>query len=146
MAVSFHVADVDFKIKNKQHLKQFITQQFYSKTKKKISLSVVLCSDNYLLNINQEFLQHDYFTDIITFPLSETKQKVTAEIYISLERVWDNAQVQKIHFEQEFHRVLFHGIIHLIGFNDKTKAEKVAMTKEENSWLDAFDKFSKTLY
>lgn len=138
MPVSFHTADVAFAIKNKLLLKQFIQEQFLLKTNKKISLSVVLCSDDYLLEINKQFLQHDYYTDIITFPLEETPRKTVAEIYISLHRVWDNAKKQHQSFDDEFYRVLFHGVIHLAGLKDKTKAEKKAMTNEENAWLAAF--------
>jgi rRNA maturation RNase YbeY len=136
--VVFHFADVDCKLNHKLLLKQFIAQQFLAKTEKKISLNVVFCSDDFLLNINKSFLQHDYFTDIITFPLEETPKKTVAEIYISLDRVWENAQKQKVTFENELLRVLFHGVIHLTGFNDKTKAEKQLMSKEEDAWLFAF--------
>lgn len=138
MPVVFHFADVDCKLNHKLLLKQFIAQQFLAKTEKKISLNVVFCSDDFLLNINKSFLQHDYFTDIITFPLEETPKKTVAEIYISLDRVWENAQKQKVTFENELLRVLFHGVIHLTGFNDKTKAEKQLMSKEEDAWLFAF--------
>lgn len=140
MPVSFHVADVTFNLKNKLNLKQFIPQQFKLKANKNISLSVILCSDEYLLNINKQFLQHDYYTDIITFPLEENSKKTTAEIYISLDRIWDNAQKQNVHFEEELYRVLFHGIIHLAGFKDKTKLEKEIMTKQEDIWLSDFKK------
>lgn len=140
MPVSFHVADVTFNLKNKLNLKQFIPQQFKLKANKNISLSVILCSDEYLLNINKQFLQHDYYTDIITFPLEESSKKTTAEIYISLDRIWENAQKQNVHFEEEFYRVLFHGIIHLAGFKDKTKSEKEIMTKQEDIWLSDFKK------
>jgi rRNA maturation RNase YbeY len=119
-------------------LKQFITHQFFIKTGKKIKLNIVFCSDDFLLKINQHFLQHDDYTDIITFPLEETERKTVAEIYISLDRVWDNAQNQKVTFENELLRVMFHGVIHLTGVNDKTTAEKQQMREEENKWLNAF--------
>lgn len=138
MPVVFHFADVDCKLNHKLLLKQFIAQQFLAKTGKKISLNVVFCSDDFLLNINKSFLQHDYFTDIITFPLEETPKKTVAEIYISLDRVWENAQKQKVTFENELLRVLFHGVIHLTGINDKTKVEKKLMSKEEDAWLFAY--------
>lgn len=138
MPVVFHFADVDCKLNHKLLIKQFIAQQFLAKTGKKISLNVIFCSDDFLLNINKSFLQHDYFTDIITFPLEETPKKTVAEIYISLDRVWENAQKQKVTFENELLRVLFHGVIHLTGINDKTKAEKQQMSKEEDAWLFAY--------
>lgn len=138
MPVVFHFADVACKLNQKLLLKQFITHQFFIKTGKKIKLNIVFCSDDFLLKINQHFLQHDDYTDIITFPLEETERKTVAEIYISLDRVWDNAQNQKVTFENELLRVMFHGVIHLTGVNDKTTAEKQQMREEENKWLNAF--------
>lgn len=117
---------------------------FAKATKKKLSLSVVFCSDEYLLNINKQFLNHDYYTDIITFPLEETEAKSVAEIYISLERVWDNAKKQKVTFDDELHRVLFHGVLHLTGLKDKTKEQKAAMTIAEDKWLKAYSKYLKS--
>ena len=70
-------------------------------------MSYIFCSDDYLLRINQDYLKHDYYTDIITFPLSETDRRVEAEIYISIDRVRDNATKLKVPFDQELHRVLF---------------------------------------
>jgi probable rRNA maturation factor len=85
-------------------------------------------------------LQHDYYTDIITFPLEDTPKKSTAEIYMSIDRITDNAQKNKTTFENEFQRVLFHGVLHLCGYGDKTKSEKIKMQEMENLWLKAFSK------
>lgn len=143
MPVSFHYADVDFKLKSLALVKKFIGENFLQSTQKNISLSVVFCSDDYLLNINKQFLNHDYYTDIITFPLAETTKRVTAEIYISLERVWDNAKKQQTTFDDELHRVLFHGVLHLTGLSDKTKVQKEAMRTAEDKWLVAYAKYLK---
>jgi probable rRNA maturation factor len=143
MPVSFHYADVDFKLKSLSSVKKFIGENFLKSTQKNISLSVVFCSDDYLLNINKQFLNHDYYTDIITFPLAETTKRVTAEIYISLERVWDNAKKQQTTFDDELHRVLFHGVLHLTGLGDKTKVQKDAMRAAEDKWLAAYAKYLK---
>ena len=113
MAVSFANADITFTLPGKAALKKFITTSFEKEAKKKLRVSYIFCSDDYLLRINQDFLKHDYYTDIITFPLSETEQKVEAEIYISVDRIRDNAAKLKVPFEQELKRVLFHGILHL---------------------------------
>ncbi len=145
MSVSFHYADVDFKLKSPTSLKKFVVDIFLKTTKKKLSLSVVFCSDDYLLNINKQFLNHDYYTDIITFPLEETEATSLAEIYISLERVWDNAKKQKVTFDDELHRVLFHGVLHLTGLKDKTKEQKAAMTVAEDKWLKAYAKYLKSM-
>jgi len=145
MSVSFHYADVDFKLKSPTSLKKFVVDIFLKTTKKKLSLSVVFCSDDYLLNINKQFLNHDYYTDIITFPLEETEATSLAEIYISLERVWDNAKKQKVTFDDELHRVLFHGVLHLTGLKDKTKEQKATMTVAEDKWLKAYAKYLKSM-
>jgi len=145
MSVSLHYADVDFKLKSLTSLKKFVVDIFLKTTQKKLSLSVVFCSDDYLLNINKQFLNHDYYTDIITFPLEETEATSLAEIYISLERVWDNAKKQKVTFDDELHRVLFHGVLHLTGLKDKTKEQKAAMTVAEDKWLKAYAKYLKSM-
>jgi rRNA maturation RNase YbeY len=144
MPVSFHYADVDFKLKSLTSLKKFVLDSFVQSAKKKLSLSVVFCSDEYLLNINKQFLNHDYYTDIITFPLEETAVKSVAEIYISLDRIWDNAKKQSVSFDDELHRVIFHGVLHLTGLKDKTKEQKTAMTLAEDKWLKAYTKYLKS--
>ena len=139
MAVSFTNADIDFRLPAKQALKKFITSSFEKEAKKKLSVSYVFCSDDFLLGMNQAFLKHDYYTDIITFPLSETEKKVEAEIYISVDRVRDNALKLKTGFDQELIRVIFHGILHLVGYKDKTASQKEEMRKAEEKWIKAFE-------
>ena len=139
MAVSFHNADVTFTLRAKKVLKNFITSFFEKEKNKKITVSYIFCSDEYLLKINKDFLKHDYYTDIITFPLSETPKRVDAEIYISLERVLENAFKLKVPFDRELHRVMFHGVLHLVGYKDKTKAEKLEMRESEDALLEMYD-------
>jgi rRNA maturation RNase YbeY len=98
-------------------------------------LSVVFCSDDYLLGINKEFLNHDYFTDIITFDLSDEKRVINAELYISVDRIKENAQMNHCSVKEEIHRVIFHGVLHLLGFKDKTDIEAKKMRVAEKSWL-----------
>lgn len=138
MAVAFQNADIVFKLPAKTDLKNFIGSSFEKEAKKKLSVTYVFCSDEYLLHINQDFLKHDYYTDIITFPLSETDRKVEAEIYISIDRVRENALKLKVPFEQELHRVIFHGVLHLIGYKDKTAAQKEKMRRAEEKWIKEF--------
>ena len=140
MPISFFQADVYFQLPKKQLLKNFLKEKFYASTGKQLTLSYIFCSDNYLLKINQDFLKHDTFTDIITFPLAETQKKVTAEIYISTERVAENAHKQKVTESEEMLRVIFHGVLHLAGLCDKSKTEKAAMRAAEDKWLQAFQK------
>lgn len=143
MAISFHTADVSFKLLKKTLLKKFIATGFQKECGKKLSATYVFCSDDYLLRINQDFLQHDYYTDIITFPLSESDALVASEIYISIDRVADNAGKHKVATEQELLRVIFHGALHLAGYKDKTRAQQNAMRQKEDEWLLGFNKFLK---
>ncbi len=94
--------------------------------------------------MNKQFLQHDYYTDIITFPLSNPEDKtIESELYISINRVADNAKTHKVKFEEELFRVIFHGVLHLIGHNDKTKAQQADMRKKESEWLSLFAQYDK---
>ena len=138
MPVSFYNADINYKPASVKKLQKFIAQSFEAETKKKLKVSYIFCSDDYLLRINQSFLKHDYYTDIITFPLAETDKKVEAEIYISIDRIRDNAQKLKVFFEQELQRVIFHGALHLAGYKDKTTAQKKLMRQMEDEWIKAF--------
>lgn len=144
MPIRFYNADIAFSLKKKTVLQKFILQQFKKESGFSLSLNCVFCSDEYLLNVNRDFLQHDYYTDIITFPLEQTKTRTTAELYISIDRVRDNAETQNVTFEDELHRVIFHGALHLCGFGDKTSAEEKLMRKKENEWLALFASFKKT--
>ena len=100
---------------------------------------VVFCSDEYLLAVNREFLKHDYYTDIITFLYSEEDSYVVdAELYISVERVKENAKQMKVSLKAELHRVLFHGCLHLCGFGDKTDKEISTMRNAENNLLNQY--------
>ena len=99
------------------------------------AVNYVFCSDRYLLDINRSYLKHDYFTDIVTFDLSEHHSQLRADIYISVDRVRDNARVLRVHQYQEFIRVILHGALHLVGFSDKTVSGKKKMRAAEDSFL-----------
>ena len=121
-------------------LKQFIESIFKSESKKLASLSYIFCSDKYLLKLNKQHLAHDYYTDIISFDLSETNKSPTiGEIYISIDRVRENAQNLAIPISQELHRVIFHGALHLCGFKDKTKVQITEMRNKENYYLKKYN-------
>lgn len=153
MPITFHTADISYTLKQKRLLKCFIGEQITAARLHLGHLSFVFCTDDYLLNINRQFLKHDYYTDIITFPLNEESGTIAGEIYISIERVLDNAETFKAKttekpirtitthadfFEIELHRVMFHGILHLIGYKDKTTPQKAQMRKMEDRWLHEF--------
>ncbi len=101
-------------------------------------LAIIFCSDNYLLNVNIEFLNHNYYTDIITFNYCENSI-ISGDLFISIERVKENASKFNTTFKHELYRVIFHGILHLIGYNDKTEDEKILMRSKEDFYLKGMD-------
>jgi probable rRNA maturation factor len=140
MAVKFHDLLQPIKGIQKKLLSTFITAQVhhYLDGIKKIDLNYIFCDDHYLLEINQKFLNHDTYTDIITFDLSEKENELIGEIYISRERVIENAKKFNVTDLQELHRVVFHGVLHLCGFKDKTAMDKTEMTAAENRCLNLY--------
>ena len=135
--VRFFFQDTRIRLERRRELKTFLAGLFKKEGKKLDSLNIIFCSDPILLEINREFLQHDFYTDIITFDLS-TSEAVTAEIYISADRVKDNADRLQVPVNQELYRVIFHGALHLCGYGDKTKAEKLNMRKKEEQYLKKY--------
>lgn len=102
-----------------------------------MSINYIFCTDKALLEINRQFLSHDFYTDIITFDLSDAHE-IQAEIYISVDRVKDNATQLGVSFKSEMHRVVFHGVLHLCGYKDKSKQEKEEMRRMENLYLSKY--------
>jgi rRNA maturation RNase YbeY len=138
MPAKFAEQDIKSKLSNKRMLSSFIDNQIKKTTKKTGALQYVFVSDDALLQMNQQFLQHDTFTDIITFDLSESPDKIIGEIYISIDRVTENANKFSTAYTAELHRVIFHGALHLCGYKDKTKADKETMRAMEDKWLKAY--------
>ena len=123
-------------------LKRFLVALFKRERKPLAELQYIFCSDAYLLEINRQFLHHDFYTDIITFDLSEKGQPTSGEIYISVDRVRDNARNFDSSFKKELHRVIFHGALHLCGFKDKTPKEELEMRKMEEKYLALYERFT----
>jgi len=138
MAVQFFFNESLIKLLERRRLKAFINQLFIDEGVKLLSLVYVFCSDKYLLAINTEFLQHDDYTDIITFSLSSVREPVVGEIYISSERVTENAALMNVSINDELHRVIFHGALHLCGYMDKKPSDKRMMTMNENKYLKLY--------
>lgn len=138
--VQFFYNEVSFSFFNRQALKKFIGGLFKKEGHPLQSLNYVFCSDEYLLQVNRDFLQHDDYTDIITFDLSEGQTGIMGEIYISIDRVRDNAKQQGTSFKEELHRVIFHGALHLCGYRDKKPAEIKAMRNAEDKYLALYFK------
>ena len=122
-------------LRNRTKLKNFIQATFRNEKKNLKGINYIFCTDKELLAINRQYLKHDYYTDIITFDLSDEDGPVVAEVYISVERVRDNAQQLSQTFGRELHRVMFHGVLHLCGYMDKTKEEKKKMRGREEILL-----------
>lgn len=122
-------------LRDRNRLKKFLVTLFKKEGRPLGELQYILCSDDYLLEINRQYLHHDYYTDIITFDLSEKGQPVNAEIYISVDRVRENAREFGPSLKKELHRVLFHGALHLCGYKDKTAAQKEEMRQLEEKYL-----------
>jgi rRNA maturation RNase YbeY len=132
--VCFFFEKRDFSLQNRTGLKAFVESIFKKEKKALASINYIFCSDKRLLEINRQFLNHDYYTDIITFDLSESSS-TQAEIYISVDRVRDNAKQLGSSFKSELHRVVFHGALHLCGYRDKTTKEKEEMREKEDFYL-----------
>jgi len=135
MEIQFFFADAGITLRERKRLKFFISTIFINEGKKLSSINYIFCSDDYLLNINRQFLQHDYYTDIVTFNLSASKAPIEGEVYISIDRVRENARLLNQKLTQELHRVIFHGALHLCGYKDKQKNEIVQMRKAEETYL-----------
>ncbi len=136
--INFYTADKAFVFKGKRKLKLFIELLFKKEGVQIDQINYVFCSDKYLLTINQSFLQHDFYTDIITFDLSEKNQAKSAEIYISIERVAENAKNLSVQYQTELLRVIFHGALHLCGYHDKKKVDIQKMRQKEDFYLSGF--------
>ena len=122
-------------LRDRTRLKQFLVSLFKKEGKKLGELQYIFCSDKYLLEINRQYLGHDYYTDIITFDLSEKGQSINAEIYISVDRVRENAGEFGVPVGNELHRVMFHGALHLCGYKDKSEQETKRMRQMEEKYL-----------
>lgn len=127
-----------FRLKQAKKASAWIEKVVRAEKAKISSLSYVFCSDAYLLSINQDYLNHDTLTDIITFDYSEKKGTLEGEIYISIPRVRENASELGVDFRVELHRVMIHGVLHLLGYGDKTANDKKSMRRREEVCLEMF--------
>jgi len=140
--ICFFFKDVSYNLRNRKKLKEFISYLFKKEKKNLRVLNYVFCSDEFLLGINQKYLRHDFYTDIITFDISNSKTEISGEVYISLDRMKENSSLFKVTFLQELLRVVLHGALHLSGYSDKRSAEKKLMRQKEDYYLDMFQERS----
>ena len=133
--VHFFSHDIATGLRNTSNLKHFIELIFKEESQKLDTINYIFCSDKAILEINKKYLNHDFYTDVITFDLSQDNKAISAEVYISIERIRDNAKQLGLSIKSELHRVLFHAALHLCGYNDKKKKDKEIMRKKENELL-----------
>ena len=145
MPARFHEQEVKSGLKDKRKLSSFLdglVNRHLDKVKK-TTLNYIFCTDAFLLDMNQQYLNHNTLTDIITFDLSESASELIGEIYVSVERVKENAIKFETTYPDELHRVIFHGALHLCGFKDKKEADQKIMRQMENSCLEEYSREEK---
>jgi probable rRNA maturation factor len=131
-------------LRDRTRLKRFIESIFQKEKRRLSSLNYIFCTDEQLLEINRQYLKHDSYTDIITFELSLPQQPIDGEIYISVDRVRDNAVTMGEKLNKELHRVIFHGALHLCGQGDKTTVDRRKMTEKEDFFLKKYRRWGST--
>jgi rRNA maturation RNase YbeY len=134
-AIQFFEEDVAYKLKDKAKVKAWIKDTIVAEGFKLSELNYIFCSDDYLLQINQQYLDHDTYTDIVTFDNSEQEGVIVSDIFISIPRIKENAEKFNVSVVDELHRVLIHGALHLLGYKDKSAADKKKMTEKEDLYL-----------
>jgi probable rRNA maturation factor len=133
--IEFYSEDVEFSLLNPEQVADWIATVIDQHDVELAGLTYIFCSDDYLHQINVEYLDHDTLTDIITFDNADEEGIVESDIFVSIDRVKDNAQTLGIPFQDELHRVLIHGVLHLLGYKDKTEEQEALMRKQEDSCL-----------
>jgi len=133
-SVRFHKEGLKFYLSNSTFIPGWIYKTIKQENKQPGEINFIFCSDEYLLKINREHLKHDYYTDIITFDYSE-KGSISGDIYISVDRIRDNAKTYHVTLKNEVQRVIIHGVLHLLGYLDKTPSQKKLMTHKEDFYL-----------
>lgn len=134
--IQFHTEDIQFNFQKANIIRDWLHSTAQQEGSDIASLSFVFCSDSYLHDINVEYLNHDTLTDVITFQYSEPDStEIEGDIFISIDRIKENATQFQVTFEQELFRVMVHGTLHLLGYGDKSPEEKTQMTEKENFYL-----------
>ncbi|MFK7920437.1 MAG: rRNA maturation RNase YbeY [Bacteroidia bacterium] len=132
--IHFHSEEIDFALANELEITQWLLLLVSAKEQSVHELNYIFCSDEFLLSLNQQYLQHDYYTDILTFPYEHPEDSgIWSDIYISIDRVRENAQSFKSSFEEELHRVMAHGVLHLLGYDDHGESEAEMRQQEKEA-------------
>lgn len=133
--IEFFEADIEYQLDRPYYISQWLINIVKEEKCGLEKVQYIFCSDKYLLNINRQYLNHDYYTDIITFPLTKSRTAIQSDVYISIERVIDNAKVYETPTKQELYRVIAHGLLHLCGYGDSNDDEKKIMRSREDYYL-----------
>lgn len=134
--INFHIEEIEFKVVNPIKIKRWLKSTILSEGYELSEINYIFCADEYLHKINLEYLDHDTLTDIITFDNSEGEKQIEGDIFVSIDRVHDNAKDFNSTFEQEFRRVVVHGILHLCGYFDKSVEDEKLMRMKEEYYLN----------
>lgn len=134
-SINFFSEEIPFQLKHPRKTTRWVKEAITSEGKILADLNYIFCTDEYLYSINLEYLNHKTYTDIITFDNSEEADSIQGDIFISIDRVKENAGKLNVSFEQELHRVIIHGVLHLVGYSDKTPRQKSLMRKKEDAYL-----------
>ena len=133
--IRYFQEDIRFELKQKMQNNRWLKMVAGSEMRRLGAVNIIFCSDNYILDVNMRYLQHDYFTDIITFDYCE-KDILSGDLFISIDSVLENAAFYGVPFQNELDRVMVHGLLHLIGYDDHTEAETAVMREKENYYLE----------
>jgi probable rRNA maturation factor len=134
-AINFFSQDISFSLPNPRKTSAWIKKALEAERRSLNELNFIFCSDDYLLAINRQYLKHNTYTDIITFNNSDERKVIEGDIFISIDRVEENARKLNLPFNQEIRRVIIHGILHLVGYTDKEEAKIRQMRKKEDTYL-----------
>lgn len=138
--ISFINKDIPFNLPHKKNTRDWIQKVIQMESEKRyVKISFIFCSDEFLNQLNKNYLNHDTFTDILTFDYTEEMNQLVSEIYISIERIRENSHKFRTSFSGELHRVMIHGILHLLGFEDKTEDQRQNMREKENECLTLYE-------
>lgn len=132
--ISYYFQDTDFKFRDRRKTNEWLKLAAESEIRRIGNISIIFCSDNYVLDINQKYLQHDYFTDIITFDYCEG-DRLSGDLFISVDSVRENSVEFGTEFKDELNRVIIHGLLHLVGYDDHTEKDIKIMRSKENYYL-----------
>ncbi|GIV34860.1 MAG: endoribonuclease YbeY [Chitinophagales bacterium] len=133
--IYFHTEGIRFRVQRSRKIRTWIKNVIQTEGKVAGNINFIFCADEFLAEMNSRYLHHHTYTDVITFDYSQDSQTVEGDIYISVERVADNAEKRHLPFEEELHRVMIHGVLHLLGYTDKQPATRRRMRKKENECL-----------